>query len=166
MEKGRKYVTIPRPVRAMSTRYRAAAIGAILMVALGVMLSGCTSAPETPTIRITAPANGATVLAGDVRVDVDVENFNIVDKAGQAPVLGEGHVHFYMDLTTLPSTAGQPATPPDPGILWAHVTDDTYTFTNVSPGVHTFAAQLVNNDHTPVVPVVSDTVTITVTTPG
>ena len=95
-----------------------------------------------------------------------MQNFNIVDKQGQANVTGEGHVHFYMDVSPVPNAAGQPAIPASPGAAWAHVSDDSYTFTNVSPGTHTFVAQLVNNDHTPVVPTVSDMVTITVTTRG
>lgn len=148
----------------MADILRVSAICALLFIAGCVMLSGCTTTPETPTVRITAPANGATVEAGDIRVDADVQNFNIVDKQGQANVTGEGHVHFYMDVSPMPSAAGQPAIPMDPSALWAHISDDTYTFTNVPPGTHTFAVQLVNNDHTPVVPMVSDTVTITVTT--
>lgn len=148
----------------MANILRASAICALIVIAACVMLAGCTTTPETPTLKITAPANGATIQAGDVRVDTDVQNFNIVDKQGQANVTGEGHVHFYMDVSPIPSAAGQPAIPADPIARWAHVSDDTYTFTNVGPGTHTIVAQLVNNDHTPVVPTVSDMVTITVTT--
>lgn len=129
-----------------------------------LVFTGCTTTPETPSVRITSPSNGATIQAGDIRIDTAVENFNIVDKQGQATVPGEGHVHFYMDVSPMPSAAGQPAIPANTSTLWAHVSDDTYTFQNVPPGVHTFAVQLVNNDHTPLAPVVSDTVTVTVTT--
>jgi hypothetical protein len=148
----------------MANMLRASAICALIVIAVCVMLSGCTTTPETPTVRITSPANGATIQAGDIDVRADVQNFNIVDKQGQANVTGEGHVHFYMDVTPVPSAAGQPAIPANPNALWAHVSDDEYTFTNVSPGMHTIVVQLVNNDHTPVVPTVSDMVTITVTT--
>jgi hypothetical protein len=148
----------------MADILRASAICALIVIAACVMLAGCTTTPETPTVKITSPANGATVKAGDIRIDTDVQNFNIVDKQGQGNVTGEGHVHFYMDVSPIPSAAGQPAIPASPGAVWAHVSDDSYTFTNVQPGTHTFTVQLVNNDHTPVVPTVSDMVTVTVTT--
>lgn len=148
----------------MSKLLRISAICALLLVAGCVVLSGCTTTPETPTVRITSPANGATLRAGDIRIDTDVQNFNVVDKQGQSNVTGEGHVHFYMDVSPVPSAAGQPAIPAAPGAVWAHVSDTEYTFANVQPGTHTFAVQLVNNDHTPVVPAVSDMVTVTVTT--
>ncbi len=128
------------------------------------MLSGCTTTTATPTLKITSPSNGATVRTGDITVKADVNNFKVVDKQGQANVTGEGHVHFYMDVNPIPNAAGQPAIPADTNAAWAHVSDTSYTFRNVSPGTHTFAVQLVNNDHTPVVPAVNDMVTVTVTT--
>jgi hypothetical protein len=147
----------------MTEIHRAVAIGAPVLVVACALIAGCATTPETPSVRITSPSNGATLEPGDVRIDADVQNFNIVDKQGQANVTGEGHVHFYMDVSPLPSAAGQPAIPANTSALWAHVSGDSYTFENVPPGVHTFAVQLVNNDHTPVVPAVSDTVTVTVT---
>jgi hypothetical protein len=38
----------------------------------------------------------------------------------------------------------------------------SYTWQGVRPGTHTFAVQLVNNDHTPLEPPVTDQVTVTV----
>ena len=119
-----------------------------------------------PTAAITSPQNGSTVPAGNVTVTAQVENLNVVDKQGQANVAGEGHVHFYMDLDQIPSNASAPAIPTNTSIQWAHVSATTYTFTNVTPGQHTFTVQLANNDHTPVYPIVTDTVTVTVTGTG
>lgn len=93
-----------------------------------------------------------------------VQNLNIEDKQGQAHVTGEGHVHFYMDVTLVPSVSGQPAIPADLSALWAHVSNDEQTFANVSPGTRTIVAQLVNNDLTPVVSTVFDMVTVSLTT--
>jgi len=148
----------------MSSFLRASAICALILVAACVMLSGCTTTTATPTLKINSPSNGATVKTGDITVKADVNNFKVVDKQGQANVTGEGHLHFYMDVNPIPNAAGQPAIPANPSANWAHVSDTSYTFRNVSPGTHTFVAQLVNNDHTPVVPAVSDMVTVTVTT--
>ncbi|MEN6342168.1 MAG: DUF4399 domain-containing protein [Methanospirillum sp.] len=160
------------------------AVAALLLC--GALIAGCattttnttTTAPTTgggqatttttttgaaPTIMIVSPQDGTTVPAGNVTVTAMVGNFTIVDKQGQASVPGQGHVHFYMDVSPIPSTAGQPAIPTDPNAVWAHVSGTTYTFTNVTPGQHTFTVQLANNDHTPVIPIVTDSVTVTVT---
>lgn len=116
-----------------------------------------------PTLTITSPANGATLPAGDITVTIQVTNFNIVDKQGQANVPGEGHVHYFLDVDA-PTTPGQPAIPPSG--IWAHVAATTYTFTNVASGTHAISVELVNNDHTPLVPAVVAKVTITVTAAG
>ena len=148
----------------MSRIHRASAICALVLVAACVMLSGCTTTTATPTLKITSPSNGATQKTGDIKITTQVKNFNVLDKQGQTNVTGEGHLHFYMDVNPIPSAAGQPAIPTDGTAVWAHISDTSYTFQNVSPGTHTFAVQLVNNDHTPVVPAVTDMVTVTVTT--
>lgn len=160
------------------------AVAALLLC--GALIAGCTTttttnvttAPTTgaggqattnpsttvaPMIMITSPMDGATVLAGNVTVTATVSNFNVVDKQGQTRVPGEGHVHFYMDVSPIPSDPAKPAIPPDASAAWAHVSGTTYTFTNVTTGPHTFAVQLVNNDHTPISPIVTDSVTVTAT---
>jgi hypothetical protein len=139
------------------------AIALILVSALA--LGACTNVPAypttaaTPTISITSPSNGASLPAGNVTVTVAVNNFNVVDKQSQANVPGEGHIHFYLDVAA-PTAAGIPAIPTSG--TWAHVATTTYTFNNVGAGTHTIAVQLVNNDHTPVIPAVVDTITVNV----
>ncbi len=136
-------------------------LGIVIAVVLAaILIAGCAS--PSPSIKITSPTNGSTITGPNVTVNVSVQNFNIVDKQGQANVPGEGHVHFYMDVSPLPSTPGQPAIPANASAVWAHVSGTTYTFTNVPPGTHTFSVQLANNDHTPVEPLATDSVTVTV----
>jgi len=136
-----------------------------LMLVLGFAFAlGCVSPPAaTPLVSITSPTNGTTIPQGNVTVTIQVQNFTIVDKQGQASVPGEGHVHFYMDVSPIPSTPGQPAIPANASAVWAHVASTSYTFTNVPPGTHIFSVQLANNDHTPVIPLATDTITVTVT---
>ncbi len=119
--------------------------------------------PTTPQISIISPLNGAVIPAGSVPVTVQVSNFNIVDKQGQANVAGEGHVHFYLDVSPIPSDPNKPAIPADSNAVWAHVSGTSYTFTNVSPGMHTITVQLANNDHTPVIPLATSSVMVTTT---
>ena len=64
-----------------------------------------------PVLSIVSPANGSTVTAADLTVNIKVDNFNVVDKQGQASAPGEGHVHFYLDVPA-PNhtrTTGHPA---------------------------------------------------------
>jgi len=115
-----------------------------------------------PVLTIT-PSDGATIDAGDITIAAMALNFNLVEKQGEANVPGEGHLHYYMD-TEAPTTPGQPAIPS--GGEWAQTTNATYTFSDVAPGTHTFAVQLVNNDHTPLIPLVVAEITVTVQTPA
>ena len=113
-------------------------------------------------ITILSPNSSFAVTAPNVTVIVNVTNFSVVDRQGEASVAGEGHVHFYMDVSPIPTTAGEPAIPNNTSAAWAHVSGTNYTFTNVTAGEHTFAVQLVNNDHTPVIPIVMQSVTVQV----
>jgi hypothetical protein len=112
-----------------------------------------------PSLVILSPRDGANVPSGSVTVDIQVSNFNIVDKQGQANVSHEGHVHFYLDVEA-PTTPGQPAIPASG--TWAQVAATTYTFTNVAAGTHTISVELINNDHTPLEPAVVARITINV----
>ena len=92
-------------------------------------------------------------------VIVRVEDFTLESALGSPNVPGHGHLHYYIG-SAVPSTPGQPAIT-DPG-TYAPTAAENYTWTNVSPGIHTFSVQLVNNDQTPVIPLVSDEVRVEV----
>lgn len=118
---------------------------------------------SSPSAKIVSPQTGAGVPAGDVEVVVDVTtNFKLVDKLGENPVPGEGHIHYYMDVE-VPTTPGQPAVT-EQG-TYAVGMEESHIWKNIEPGQHTFAIQLVNNDHTPLDPPVFAQVTITVEAP-
>jgi len=125
-------------------------------------VTGTGSQPAAPTLSITAPSAGTSLPAGDVAVVVQVTNFNVVDKQGQANVAGEGHIHYYLDIDA-PTAAGQPAIPPSG--TWAHIAATNYKFTNVTAGNHFVSVELVNNDHTPLNPPVVAKVNFTITAP-
>jgi len=48
---------------------------------------------------------------------------------------------------------------------YAATAGDSYTWKNVSPGIHTFSAELINNDNTPLSPPVVSKITVTVKNP-
>jgi hypothetical protein len=117
---------------------------------------------SAPALTI-KPDNGATVTSGNVTISAMAFKFNIVDKQGQANAAGEGHLHYFMDVDA-PTTPGTPAIPSSG--TWVHTTANSYTFTNVAPGTHTFSVELVNNDHTPLNPPVVQKITVNVQAPG
>ncbi len=116
-------------------------------------------AAGAPQINITDPKNGSIVSPGDVTIKVDVKNFNIVSKEGQAKAAGEGHIHYFMDVAA-PTAAGVPAVTANG--TYVHTEAKSYTWRNVPSGTHTFSVELVNNDHTPLTPPAVDMVRITV----
>ncbi len=111
------------------------------------------------SVVITTPKDGSTIPAGDVTVSIQVSNFNVVDKQGQANVPREGHIHYFLDVDA-PTTPDKPAIPASG--VWAHFAATTYTFSNVAAGRHTISVELINNDHTPLTPPVVAKVAITV----
>lgn len=117
-----------------------------------------TTATPPPTITITAPT-GTIPAPGNVTVTVQVTNFKVVEKQGQANVPGEGHIHYYLDVDA-PTTQGAPAIPA--GGTWSQAASTSLTFPNVSAGSHTISVQLVNNNHTPLNPPVVQKITINV----
>ena len=117
------------------------------------------SSTQAPAIKITAPADGSTIPAGDVKVTVQVSNFKLANKLGQANAPGEGHIHYFIDVDA-PTTQGKPAV--TAAGTYAATADITYMWPNVAAGSHTFSAELVNNDHTPLSTPVTTKVKVTV----
>jgi len=117
----------------------------------------------TPTaeanVTITSPEEGANITPGNVTVSVNVTNFTLVEPTGQPNAPSEGHLHYYLDAP-LPTNASAPAIPEAGG--YAISTNTSYTWENMTPGAHNLSVQLVNNDHTPVIPLATDIVNVTV----
>ncbi|GLI47112.1 fasciclin domain-containing protein [Methanoculleus bourgensis] len=117
----------------------------------------------TPTaeanVTITSPKEGVNITTRNVTVSVNVTNFTLVEPTGQPNAPGEGHLHYYLDAV-VPTNASAPAIPETGG--YAISTNTSYTWEDVPSGEHNFSVQLVNNDHTPVIPLATDTVNVTV----
>ena len=120
-------------------------------VASATVTSASPSASGSPT-RTASPSPSATPSGppvADVKVTIKVSNFNLVNKSGSPAASGEGHILYFMDAQP-PTTTGISATT-DPG-SFAMTPSTTYTWRNVTAGIHTFSTELVNNDHTPLSP--------------
>ncbi len=109
-------------------------------------------------VTITSPEANASVAVGNVTVEVNVTNFALVEPTGQANAAGEGHLHYYLDAP-MPTNESEPAIPETGGYVVSANT--SYTWENVTAGEHNLSVQLVNNDHTPLIPLTFETVNIT-----
>ncbi len=117
------------------------------------------SNPGNASIEITSPTESESLPAGNVTITVDVRDFNLTEKLGQANVPGEGHLHYYMDVA-VPKTPDQPATTAVG--TFVPTANTSYTWQNVAAGNHNFSVQLANNDHTPVIPLAFAEINVTV----
>ena len=138
---------------------------------LALFATACTDSPqdseagavltEPPTVEILSPTDGAISEENEVTIRAAVDAFLVVDKLGEDVNPGEGHLHFYRDVEQIPTDSGQPAVIDDAS-KYAAVADLSYTWTDLESGTHTFAVQLVSNDHTPLDPPVVAQITMTV----
>jgi hypothetical protein len=110
-------------------------------------------------VRITSPEDVGIAGPNTVTVAIAVENFRLVDSLGVPNVPGEGHVHYFLDADAA-TTPGIPAIPATG--RYAPTANTSYTWTDVPGGFHILSVELVNNDHTPLVPPVTDTITVIV----
>lgn len=97
------------------------------------------------------PGNGSAVNSSNVSVSALAMNIELTDKPGRANVVGEGHLHYFMDADA-PTAAG----------TYAATSAVSHTWENVALGTHTFSVELVNNDDTPLDPPVVARSTIVV----
>lgn len=134
-----------------------------LIVFLCIMagtISGCSMSLSKPVLQIKTPAD--EVAAGDVTISVDVSNFELVTDTGLPNEPLKGHIIYYLD-TPIPvyfdhlaiSRAG----------TYFVSNETSYTWKGVTPGIHTFSAQLVNKNNTPLPASVVDKLTINVGAP-
>jgi hypothetical protein len=93
--------------------------------------------PPPPSITITSPIDGATIVGDEITVEWESENAGATD-----------HIHVTLDAE--PYVGGQALT-------------GNYTFTDVAPGPHTITVEIADMTHTVYPnPEATDTVTVTV----
>ena len=113
-----------------------------------------TVAANLPFIHIIAIPEGSLIhRTGDITIAVNVANFDLADKMGQASQPGQGHIHYFLDVDA-PTTPFTPAVTSDGNYICTTAT--SHTWVNLQEGLHKFSVMLVNNDHSPFNPPVVD----------
>jgi hypothetical protein len=125
---------------------------AILAALLAVVLSAdARVGAAAPSLTVQAPTNGAVIRGDSVTVAFQVADTRLVassvplNEAGKRPEAnrpGEGHLHLMLDLS--------------PVVVWERA--EPYTYTNVPAGAHRLMVEVVNNDHSPLSPPVTQVI--------
>ncbi|MBI4217093.1 MAG: hypothetical protein HY687_06905 [Chloroflexi bacterium] len=124
----------------------AAGLFVLALVAAACGTTGYGTTSYSPTLSIVSPSEGATVTGPDVPVSIAVSYFTLDNNAiGKAPEAGKGHWHLVID-----------------GQLQGPVGTAAGVAKGLTPGRHVIKAELHNNDHSALNPVVEKSVTINV----
>ena len=119
-----------------------------LLAALAMTVAACAQNPGAgSTMSIVSPAAGAKVKGPKVTVMVDVTGFKLVP-ANQAPVVGEGHVHFFVDTPASTVPVGK-VVPLDQANVYVHAGKEPFTSRELelSPGRHTITVVMADAAH-------------------
>lgn len=119
-----------------------AVLGAVAITGAFTSSGGSSSEDEhhDVSIAIASPADGDTVEAGEVTVEIDLEGAEL---AGESTSEDAGHVHVYVD--------GE-----EPEMI-----SDSEVEVDLAPGEHEIEVEYVGADHAPVEPAVTDSVIVT-----
>jgi hypothetical protein len=132
----------------------------IALLALGVLELGPVATPAQTgpaKVKITAPANGATV-SGPVKVVLQASGVEIAPATVERP--GTGHHHLFVDhdVTPVDDTIPRGVT----GILHLGRGQTEFVLDSLKPGPHRVIAVVADWKHIPLKPLVVDTVRFTV----
>ena len=119
-----------------------------ILATLAMTLAACAQNPGAgSTMSIVSPAAGAKVKGPKVTVMVDVTGFTLVP-ANQAPVAGEGHVHFFVDTPASTVPVGK-VVPLDQANVYVHAGTEPFTSRELelSPGRHTITVVMADAAH-------------------
>lgn len=112
---------------------------------LTLLLACVSEAPETPSVAIAAPLDGATVCGTPLAVDVVVDGITLVDPNGDATDPGTGHIDVMLNGQDVAMTG-----------------TERFEVNDVPEGAYQLKVELSNADHTPVEPYAGDLVYISV----
>ncbi len=119
-----------------------------ILATLAMTVAACAQNPGAgSTMSIVSPAAGAKVKGPKVTIMVDVTGFKLVP-ANQAPVAGEGHVHFFVDTPASTVPVGK-VVPLDQANVYVHAGKEPFTSRELelSPGRHTITVVMADAAH-------------------
>jgi len=111
-----------------------------------------------PAVRISEPADDATVSGPAVRVVLEVSGVELAPAGEQRP--GTAHHHLFLDVD--PPPAGEVVPVGVPGVIHLGKAQTEFTFDSVAPGRHRIIAVLADPSHVALPNAVRDTVFVTV----
>jgi hypothetical protein len=134
-----------------------------IVFGLALVLAACGGAAAPASIKITSPADGATVKGPKVKVEVEVANWKLVP-SGATPADGEGHLHFFVDAPAAAVPAGQaiPLAEANPAYVHAGKEPLTNRELQLSPGKHTITVVMGNSAHVALASPAPQSITINV----
>jgi len=93
------------------------------------------------SLTIITPQEGQTIYGDKVPILLAIENFQLVDyQTKKVPAPGEGHVHLWLDDASWTKESA------------VKLAKNEFTFSDVPTGEHSLRAELVNNNHSSLVP--------------
>ncbi len=139
-------------MRASTTEFALALCAAVLLPQ-----AARAQATKTVTVKITSPANGAT-LSGPVTIRLRATGVRIVPATVEKP--GTGHHHLFVDhdLIWISDTIPKGS----PGIYHLGRGQTEFVLDSLAPGPHRVIAVVADWRHVPLNPLVADTVTFTI----
>jgi hypothetical protein len=118
------------------------------------------SKPNGAELKIASPAQNQSVGGGAVKVSVNYTGPALVPGA-EARKLDDYHLHYFLDEDATPFLSGGKSIPAgNPRIV--HSAAREVAFDNLEAGQHTISVVMSGNNHVPVSPVLTDTVSFTI----
>lgn len=117
------------------------------------------SASAAAGLKITSPAEGATIADADVTVTIELSDVTLV-RPDNATKKDDFHVIFTLDVDTKPFLEGTTRLHRGPHII--HAARTSVTFKDVAAGPHNVTVILVYADHMAVQPPVTSSVSFAV----
>ena len=131
----------------------------IYLVAFMTIVAILPSVASAADVKITSPANGATLKGPDFTVSIELSDVTLVPPPN-ATKKEDLHVIYALDVDTKPFLAGTTKLGSGPNRV--HTARTSVTFKDVAPGPHTVQVILVYSDHMPVKPLVAPSVNFVV----
>ena len=116
--------------------------------------------PNGAALKIVTPTQDSVLNGGTIKVSVDYTGPTLVPGA-EAKKLDDYHLHYFLDEDASTYLSGGKSIPAgNPHIM--HSAAKEVSFDNLTPGHHTLVVVMSGNNHVPVTPALTDSVTFTV----